>query len=205
MALGLMLITSIVLLVIAFKTGDNAERKIEILPTFTPVATAEATETQAPTPIPETTIPTEEPTIEPTTESRSELPLWSPTETRVPVGQRATATPTRVLPSTSSLSGYNYTATRYGASYNGSPLGCGSGVYSSGNPGILAAPPSKYHEWPCGTPLQVCSGNACIWVTRVDSCPGCGSNHIDLSESGIAILCGYACDRITGLTITVLR
>lgn len=42
-------------------------------------------------------------------------------------------------------------------------------------------------------------------VVRVDSCPGCGPMHVDLSEAGMAWLCGVeypaTCDRLDGLVI----
>ena len=136
----------------------------------------------SPTSIPE---PTPEPTAEPT---------QIPEPTPIP--------PTPTPPPLAAL----FTATRYGESYNGQPLGCGgAGLYSSGNPTILAAPPTRYKEWPCGTVLQLCYQGRCLEVTRVDSCPGCGHTHIDLSESGIAYLCGWSCDIIVnGVEVTIL-
>lgn len=81
-------------------------------------------------------------------------------------------------------------ATHYGESYNGQPLGCGTGAYQSSNPSIVAVAPTRDREWPCGTVLEVCGLAQCVHVTRHDSCPGCGHNHIDLSESGILAACG---------------
>ena len=96
-------------------------------------------------------------------------------------------------------------ATRYGENYNGQPFGCYDlvrgvpvGVYSSDDPTILAAPPARYGEWPCGTEIEICSNVTCLTVWRVDSCPGCVRDHIDLSESGIETLCGYRCDLVPG-------
>lgn len=98
-----------------------------------------------------------------------------------------------------------FTATRYGESYNGSPVGCsGYGVYSSSKPAILAAPPSRYTSWPCGKRLTIYSPatGVSLSVVRVDSCPGCHLMHVDLSEEGLRILCGgVQCDRLTGLVI----
>ena len=111
-----------------------------------------------------------------------------------------------------------YKATRYGEQYNGGPLYCG-GTYWSDDIGILAINP-QYHDWPCGTRLEVCApldasstvdwsdtelgdlrDMRCIGVVRVDTCPGCGPYHLDLSESGIAVLCGGKCDYIEGLVV----
>lgn len=97
------------------------------------------------------------------------------------------------------------TATHYGKSYEGQPLGCGL-LYHSDDPGILAVGPSRYTEWPCGTRLLVCGESSpslvvtgqntvsmwvprCISVVRVDSCPGCGHWLVDLSETGIEAVC----------------
>lgn len=123
----------------------------------------------------------------------------TPTPTATPVPPTPTPVP---VPD-------KFIATRYGESYNGSPMGCvGSGTYSSNNVGILAAPPALYGDWPCGTKLQVCYQGTCIQVTRTDSCPGCGANHVDLSEAGTGTLCGQwpanTCDYLDGVTITVL-
>ena len=100
-----------------------------------------------------------------------------------------------------------FTATRYGVSYEGQALGCGSGVYRTDDTAILAAPPDLYGEWPCGTKLRVVNllTGGFIEVYRLDSCPGCGNNHIDLSEAGISQLCGWSCDIITGLEVYILQ
>ena len=82
-------------------------------------------------------------------------------------------------------------ATRYGESYNGQQLGCpDSGLYSSANPAIVAVGPSHYLDTPCGTALTVCGAAGCIAGFRVDACPGCLGDWIDLSESGVAAVCG---------------
>lgn len=118
-------------------------------------------------------------------------------------------------------------ATHYGESYRGQPLGCaGAGVYDPADTSIAAVGPERYGEWPCGTRLRVCAlppilGRAevadglagdgadslqpvrCVEVVRVDSCPGCAANVIDLSEAGNAVVCSVpsACR----VTIEVLR
>jgi len=81
-------------------------------------------------------------------------------------------------------------ATHYGESFNGSVLGCGSGYYDSNDRSIVAVGPSRYDEWPCGTPLRVCGPAGCITATRQDSCPGCSENVLDLSEAGNELVCG---------------
>lgn len=105
------------------------------------------------------------------------------------------------------------TATHYGESYNGQPLGCG-GIYDSNNPTILAVGPANYGTIPCGARVEVCSYLAepkptyvakslsigdyrvdysvpevrCIYVIRQDSCPGCLVSQLDLSEAGFTEL-----------------
>jgi hypothetical protein len=80
--------------------------------------------------------------------------------------------------------------THYGASFNGRTLSCGTGYYTSENTRIAAVGPSRHSEWPCGTMIRICGPNDCLEAERHDACPGCGPNHIDLSEAGIAIVCG---------------
>ena len=149
-----------------------------------------------------------------------------------------------------------FKATRYGESYEGSPLGCpgvtlpagrGDRLYHSSDTAILAAGPSWYKQWPCGTTLWVCRGEPLLWylqairgpnggvanvqptvvpsstdelllvpcipVVRMDSCPGCEGNWIDISEAGLGFLCwgydiwnkkgglGAGCGTLHGLTI----
>lgn len=85
---------------------------------------------------------------------------------------------------------YGY-ATAYGVSYQGQPLGCsGAGVYDTANPAIAAVGPAHYAEWPCGTELRICGDGGCAVVTRVDSCPGCSYNVVDLSEAANELVCG---------------
>jgi hypothetical protein len=85
-------------------------------------------------------------------------------------------------------------ATHYGPAYQGQPLGCGTGYYSSDDPAIVAVGPSRYGEWFCGQTLRVCGAAGCITGTRQDSCPGCDGSVIDLSEAGIATVCGAGTD-----------
>jgi len=81
------------------------------------------------------------------------------------------------------------TATHYGSDYNGRPLGCG-GTYWGTDPSIAAVGPSRYSDWPCGTPLLVEGPAGSAVVTRQDACPGCGANTIDLSEAASTLVCG---------------
>ena len=84
-----------------------------------------------------------------------------------------------------------FIVTHYGESYDGQNMGCtGAGPYRSADPTIVAVGPSRYREWPCGTRLRVSGLGGSIDVVRTDSCPGCGHNHLDLSEAGIALVCG---------------
>jgi hypothetical protein len=100
-------------------------------------------------------------------------------------------------------------ATHYGESYNGQPLGCaGAGLYSSNNPNIAAVSPARYQEWPCGTKLRLCGPGGCAVVTRVDSCPGCYANLIDLSESANMLVCAterYPYPHTCSVTIEVVN
>jgi len=85
----------------------------------------------------------------------------------------------------------SWKATHYGESYQGSQLGCpGSGTYDSANPAILAVGPAHYADYPCGTALTVCGAAGCIAGWREDACVGCLGDWIDLSEAGIAAVCG---------------
>jgi len=81
-------------------------------------------------------------------------------------------------------------ATHYGESFAGQPLGCGYGPYDPWDPSIIAVGPSRYRDWPCGAFLEVCGPAGCILGIRQDSCPGCVSNVVDLSEAGSQIVCG---------------
>ncbi len=92
----------------------------------------------------------------------------------------------------------SWKATRYGGGeawgdsidYNGSNLGCGTGYYDSNNTTIIAVGPDHYPDMPCGTRIRVCGAAGCIDGIRQDACPGCGINHIDLSEMGLITVCG---------------
>lgn len=150
-----------------------------------PTITAPATPLVAavtPTPVPPTPIP---PTATPT---------------RPPPTATATSPATTITALGTQVSG---SATHYGASFNGSPMGCG-GVYSSSDATIIAVSPARYAEWPCGTSLQVCGAAGCIVGLRKDACPGCGPNQIDLSEAGLAQVCGPAASSCS-VTIKPLR
>jgi hypothetical protein len=91
------------------------------------------------------------------------------------------------VPQRQQLLGY---ATHYGTQYNGQPLGCGAGLYSSADPSIIAIAPANYRDWGCGAIMRVCGSNGCIVGIREDSCPGCTTNVVDLSEAGIDLVCG---------------
>src|SRR5207249_7583931 len=82
-------------------------------------------------------------------------------------------------------------ATHYGAQYEGQTLGCG-GFYRSADPSIIAVGPAREGDWPCGQPLRVCGAAGCLTGTRQDGCPGCTAYVIDLSEAGLAAVCGVA-------------
>lgn len=83
------------------------------------------------------------------------------------------------------------TATHYGESYNGSPMGCSPyRAYSSSDTTILAVSPSRAAQWPCGTELVISGPAGEISVVRSDTCPGCHHNMIDLSEAGSIAVCG---------------
>lgn len=83
--------------------------------------------------------------------------------------------------------------THYGESFNGLVMGCaGAGRYYSWDVGIAAAPwPVRDSEWPCGTRFLVTGPVGSVAVVRTDSCPGCHSNQLDLSEAGMLAVCGY--------------
>lgn len=66
------------------------------------------------------------------------------------------------------------TATHYGESYNGRPLGCG-GTYWSSDPSIAATPWTRErgHLYPCGTVLRLSGPAGELVVVVQDACPGC--------------------------------
>lgn len=142
----------------------------------------------------------------------------------LPVAPTPTATPLPlppVLPTAEVVAAECcFIATRYGVQYEGQPLGCPGGFIPAGRPdllyhsddaAIMAAPPSREGDMPCGIVFRITNprNGAQLVVYRVDSCPGCGHNHVDLSEAGMSVLCGVAypetCDRLDGLTIERLR
>lgn len=87
--------------------------------------------------------------------------------------------------------GARFVVTHYGESYEHQTMGCpGAGPYRSANPSIVAVGPSRYRGWPCGTALLISGPHGQLRVVRTDACPGCGPYHLDLSEAGIALVCG---------------
>lgn len=107
-----------------------------------------------------------------------------------------------------------FKTTHYGVSYQGQGMACG-GVYDTADEGIVAVGPPYYRSIPCGTPLLLSPpdfsdacldildrfgrdevnnrgvhGLPCLLAMRTDSCPGCGSALLDLSEAGQRVLCG---------------
>jgi len=81
--------------------------------------------------------------------------------------------------------------THYGERFQGRKLGCSKlGYYSSDDPTIVAVSWANAEEMPCATPLQVCGPSGCHLMMRKDTCPGCLPNGFDLSEAGIALVCG---------------
>jgi hypothetical protein len=146
-------------------------------PTETPVPPTETPVPPTETPVPPTATPTPPPTATPT-------PLPSPTPTRTP-RPSATANPD-AIPGIASV---------YWDGLAGNPFSCsGYGTYNPENPLIVAVSYGRAGEWPCGTELQVCgvASGACLNMIRVDICPGCLLNHIDLSAAGFQYLCGNA-------------
>lgn len=68
-------------------------------------------------------------------------------------------------------------------------MACG-GIYDTADPLIVAVGPAYYQSMPCGTPLEICGAGGCLRTRRTDSCPGCGPSLFDLSEAGLAAVCG---------------
>ena len=94
--------------------------------------------------------------------------------------------------------------THYGEAYNGNVLGCGTGLYSSDNPTIVAVGPERDGEIPCGTLLHICGGGGCIVAQRQDACPGCAPILFDLSESAFSAVCGVPTG-VCEATVSVLE
>jgi len=97
--------------------------------------------------------------------------------------------PPQFVPQTPPAGGY---ATHYGSQYNGQPLGCGAGLYASDDPSIVAVGPANFRDWSCGAVMRICGPAGCLIAVRQDSCPGCTTNVVDLSESGLELVCGYS-------------
>ena len=101
------------------------------------------------------------------------------------------------LPVAAGDAGATWIATRYGVSYQGQPLGCGAGFYDTTEPSTVAIGPDYSGAWACGTQLRICGRAGCILGIRVDYCPGCVGQHIDLSEAGLWKVCGDQADICT--------
>jgi hypothetical protein len=80
--------------------------------------------------------------------------------------------------------------THYGTRFSGRTLGCGDGTYTSEDVSIIAVPTARNKQWRCGMLMEVCGPNACIVGVRQDTCPGCETNHLDLTEQGLDLVCG---------------
>jgi hypothetical protein len=55
---------------------------------------------------------------------------------------------------------------------------------------IVAVSTERNKQWRCGMLLHVCGPGGCIVGVRQDTCPGCETNHLDLTESGLDAVCG---------------
>ena len=115
---------------------------------------------------------------------------WSNTLAPLP-GESAVLAPVEAQPDLAAVSAAEPGwATHYGESFTGGVLACGTGYYHPTNVTILAVGPSRDRDWPCGTLLRVCGPAGCATVKRQDSCPGCASTVLDLSEAGNELVCG---------------
>lgn len=84
-------------------------------------------------------------------------------------------------------------ATHYGTAYAGNTMSCGA-PYDPSDETIIAVADEQNDAAPCGERLLVCGPEACIYGTRQDTCSGCGRYDLDLSEAGIAAICGPGAD-----------
>lgn len=83
--------------------------------------------------------------------------------------------------------------THYGESYQGQQMGCvGSGLYDTNNPVIIASSP--YGPYECGNKILIIGPVGSLVGFMVDTCPGCPPGQLDLSEAGIAQVCGPGAD-----------
>jgi hypothetical protein len=72
-------------------------------------------------------------------------------------------------------------------------MACG-GSYTARDPSIVAVSLARLGEWQCGSHLDICGPAGCIAGTMQDTCPGCAGNHLDLSDAGMALVCGPLVD-----------
>ena len=80
--------------------------------------------------------------------------------------------------------------THYGTRFSGRKLGCGDGLYASEDLTIVAVASDRNKQWRCGFLMEICGEGGCIIGMRLDTCPGCGTNHVDLTEEGLDAVCG---------------
>jgi hypothetical protein len=172
-------------------------------PTDTPVPPTATPAPPTATPVPPTPTPTAiPPTPTPVPPTPTPVPP-TPTPTPIP----PTPTPTDVPPALPTGDGELLlgTVTPYADYFTGSTLGCnGYGAYDPDNATIIAVGPDHYEDMPCGTQIGLCGVDpttgivtGCIVGVRQDSCPGCETNHFDVSRSAFETLCTAAANRCT--------
>lgn len=207
---------AIAALLIASCDGGESEPDVIVLPTMRSLDGAGATAVSS---------VREEPTVDPestsTPEVGGQVTVGPDSEPPTPTPNQGQVDATVPVPPTETEAWCCFSATRYGESYEGEPLGCpgytlpagrADRLYHSADTQILAASPAFYRTWECGKYLQVTNlrNGQQLEVVRMDSCPGCGDYQIDLSEAGYAWLCGvdhYSMCREapSGLTIVACK
>lgn len=125
---------------------------------------------------------TERPTVTPTataTSTSTATPTATATATSTPTPTN-TSTP---VPTATPVS-HRIRVTYYGEALRDRPLYCGSNIYGLFDPSDPTTAAMGANGPPCGSRLQLCSESACIVVVIKDKCPGCGPDHLDLSQAG---------------------